>query len=53
MENIIFANYKVICETLNCGNADVLINIEAPAENPNFICGVCAQPITNIEKVDN
>lgn len=43
------ASYVVTCETSGCGNEGVAIPITAPADNPYVVCGVCSQPITNIE----
>jgi hypothetical protein len=48
MDEIEFKEYTVTCETSNCGNFGHAIPLQAPVENPNFICGVCKQPITNV-----
>lgn len=45
-----FSTYTVTCTTAGCGNGGIPIDVQAPSENPNFICGVCMQPITSIEK---
>lgn len=46
-----FVDYSVVCRTPGCGNADIAITIQALAENPQVICGVCAQSITDITPV--
>ena len=52
MDDIILANYVITCHTDNCGNGGQLISIQAPDVDPNFICGVCSQPISNVTKLD-
>jgi hypothetical protein len=52
MNEINFRNYIVTCKTENCGNGGISITVAAPAENPNFICGVCSVSITNIVEVN-
>lgn len=51
MDEIAVSEYVVTCETSTCDNATIPIPISAPSENPNFVCGVCSQPITSIETV--
>lgn len=48
MDEILFSNYLVMCHTKGCDNAGFSIEIQAAAENPNVICGVCSQAITNL-----
>jgi hypothetical protein len=48
MDEIEYKEYTVTCETSDCGNSGYAITMQAPVENPNFICGVCRQQITNI-----
>ena len=54
MENeIIYIDYAVTCETVGCANGLITIPVQAPQENPHFICGVCSQQITNYTTIDN
>ena len=43
------AEYKVICETENCGNFGIEILIMGNALTPFVICGVCGQEIKNVQ----
>ena len=52
MDEIVFSEYEIICETEDCPNGGHRICIEAPDVDPNFICGVCGNPITNVTKLD-
>jgi hypothetical protein len=52
MDDIILANYVVVCHTENCSNNGNRIAIQAPTVDPNFICGVCNQPITDATNTD-
>lgn len=45
-----YKEYTVTCLTDGCGNYQIPITLEAPIENPLFMCGVCAQPITEIQE---
>jgi hypothetical protein len=40
--------YDVTCHTENCGNAEIGIEVRAPEENFNVMCGVCANQITDV-----
>lgn len=48
MDEMQFAPYVVTCRVESCENGNIAIPIEAPAENPFFICGVCTQQITDV-----
>lgn len=49
MENeILYSEYNVTCETENCGNFGFTIEVNAPAENPIIICGICSARITDV-----
>jgi hypothetical protein len=39
----------VTCHTENCGNAGHAIVMQVPSDVGGFSCGVCAQPITDIQ----
>ena len=52
-EEIIYLDYAVTCETVGCANGLITIPVQAPQENPYFICGVCSQQITNHIIIDN
>lgn len=43
-----FKNYTVTCRVAGCGNTGASITLLAPIINPQFICGVCGQQITDI-----
>ncbi len=43
------AIYNVTCHTDNCENDNLVIEIEAPAVNPNFMCGACMTTITDFQ----
>jgi hypothetical protein len=43
-----FKEYTVTCHTDGCGNAEAAITLLAPIVDPNFVCGVCGQAITDI-----
>ena len=47
MYDLNFVEYRVTCHTSECENCDLTIQIEAPAENPYFMCGACMQQITD------
>ena len=51
MDDIILANYVITCHTDNCGNGGQQIAIQAPEVEPNFVCGVCNQTITDFSQV--
>ena len=43
------AEYKVICETENCGNFGIEILIMGNALTPFVICGVCGEKIKSVK----
>ena len=49
--------YKVKCETVNCENQNIEIEVPAPMadgieqDTLIAICGVCSQQISNIQKL--
>jgi hypothetical protein len=47
------AFYNVTCHTVGCENCDITIFIEAPAVDPNFMCGACMEIITDYQLVEN
>jgi hypothetical protein len=52
MEELEFTNYVVTCETEDCNNGNISIEMSAPKINPSFVCGVCFKEITNIFLVE-
>jgi hypothetical protein len=52
MDDITLSSYEVTCRTENCWNNGHTIPMQAPSVDPNFICGVCNQPITDVTKLD-
>lgn len=53
MDEIQFTEYVVTCETNGCENGQIPIPVQAPVENPYFICGVCTMQITNFVLTEN
>lgn len=51
-DEIELADYVVTCTTTGCGNGNIPIHVQAPATDPLFICGVCAQTITDTAPVN-
>ena len=39
--------YGLTCHTEGCQNCDILITMNAPSENPYFVCGPCCNEITD------
>lgn len=51
-DEIAIIDYAVMCETPDCSNGMITIPVQAPKDNPYFICGVCSQKITNYTIID-
>jgi hypothetical protein len=51
MDEFVFAKFDVMCQTVDCGNAGILIRVLADAENPTVMCGVCSVIITGVTPV--
>ena len=47
--NTEFAKFDATCHTENCGNAEATISIDAIADEPNVVCGVCGNKITDVQ----
>ena len=49
-QDLIMASFMVTCNTDNCGNKDIEINVQAyiPA---TVICGVCGIQITDVTEI--
>jgi uncharacterized CHY-type Zn-finger protein len=45
-------NYVVTCKDKTCENGGIKIPVQAAAENPTVICGVCTKEITEIKLVE-
>jgi hypothetical protein len=43
-----FVDYVVVCQTNDCSNKDISIEIKSFKNNPSIICGVCLLPITQV-----
>lgn len=39
----------LICHTAECGNAEAPISLEVPETVDAYACGVCGQPITDVQ----
>jgi hypothetical protein len=50
-EDLKLITWILICETENCENQNIPIELETPVEF--FICGPCSTQITNARKKEN
>jgi len=48
MEELEYANFIVVCHTKDCLNAEMSIEAPSVKDNPQFMCGVCSQSITDV-----
>lgn len=46
------ATFMVTCHTEGCTNAEITLELLALADSPSVMCGVCAQPITDVVAVN-
>lgn len=49
MNEIIFADYVVVCRSEQCSNSGITLTVKGLATDPVFVCGVCQQQITEVE----
>lgn len=41
-------DFLVTCMNVECENAFAELQIKAPGESPNVVCGMCSLPITQV-----
>lgn len=51
--NFDLAKFNVMCETDQCANFGLTINVIGDKNNPSVICGSCGQNISNVVYVSD
>jgi len=47
--NFNLKEFNAICHTTNCENAEIVFVVNVLEAEPNAICGVCGNQITDLE----
>lgn len=51
MDDVTFAEFDVTCHSADCENSEIIIRVNAVADNPYVVCGPCGNQIEDVVPV--